>query len=44
MPCFIQRTEPPGISVFLGDPIKVATDRPRDEAIRRSHASSSPIS
>jgi KDO2-lipid IV(A) lauroyltransferase len=37
MPCFIQRTEShPAFSVFLGDPIKVATDRPRDEAIRQA--------
>ena len=37
MPCFIQRTESrPAFSIFLGDPIKVATDRPRDEAIRQA--------
>jgi len=37
MPCFIQRTEgDPPFSAFLGDPITVATDRPRDEAIQRA--------
>ena len=37
MPCFIQRTEShPAFSVFLGDPIVVATDRPRDEAIQQA--------
>ena len=36
-PCFIQRTEShPAFSVFLGDPIVVATDRPRDEAIQQA--------
>jgi len=37
MPCFIHRTESrPAFSVFLGDPIRVATDRARDEAIRQA--------
>ena len=37
MPCFIQRTEThPAFSVFLGDPIAVATDRPRDEAVQQA--------
>ena len=37
VPCFIQRTEShPAFSVFLGDPIVVATDRPRDEAIQQA--------
>lgn len=37
MPCFIQRTESrPAFSVFLGDPIAVPTDRPRDEAIQQA--------
>ena len=37
MPCFIQRTEShPAFSVFLGEPIAVATDRPRDEAIQQA--------
>jgi lauroyl/myristoyl acyltransferase len=37
MPCFIQRTEShPAFSVFLGDPIAVAADRPRDEAIQQA--------
>ena len=37
MPCFIQRTEGhPAFSVFLGDSIVVATDRPRDEAIQEA--------
>jgi len=37
MPCFIHRTEShPAFSVFLGDPIAVAADRPRDEAIQQA--------
>jgi lauroyl/myristoyl acyltransferase len=37
MPCFIERTERhPVFSLFLGDPIVVATDRPRDEAIQQA--------
>ena len=37
MPCFIHRTESqPAFSVFLGDPIVVAGDRPRDEAIQQA--------
>jgi KDO2-lipid IV(A) lauroyltransferase len=37
MPCFIQRTEShPAFCVTLGDPIVVATDRPRDEAIQQA--------
>lgn len=37
MPCFIQRTEShPAFAVFLGDPIAVAADRPRDEAIQEA--------
>ena len=37
IPCFIQRTEGhPAFAVFLGDPIVVATDRPRDQAIRQA--------
>jgi lauroyl/myristoyl acyltransferase len=37
MPCFIQRTEGhPPFSCLLGDPIVVATDRPRDEAIQQA--------
>jgi len=37
MPCFIQRTEShPPFSCLLGDPIVVATDRPRDEAIQQA--------
>jgi len=37
MPCFIHRTESdPAFSIFLGDPILVATDRPRDEAIQQA--------
>jgi lauroyl/myristoyl acyltransferase len=37
MPCFIQRTEShPAFCVTLGNPIVVATDRPRDEAIQQA--------
>ena len=37
MPCFIHRTESqPAFSVFLGEPIVVAIDRPRDEAIQQA--------
>jgi lauroyl/myristoyl acyltransferase len=34
MPCFIHRVEGQPYAVFLGEPIVVATDRPRDEAIQ----------
>lgn len=37
LPCFIQRTEShPAFSVFLGDAIAVAIDRPRDEAVQQA--------
>ena len=37
MPCFIQRTEShPAFCVTLGEPIVVAADRPRDEAIQQA--------
>jgi KDO2-lipid IV(A) lauroyltransferase len=37
MPCFIERSDgDPAFNVFVGHPIVVATDRPRDEAIQRA--------
>jgi lauroyl/myristoyl acyltransferase len=37
MPCFIERSEgDPAFNVFVGHPIVVATNRPRDEAIQQA--------
>jgi KDO2-lipid IV(A) lauroyltransferase len=36
LPCFINRVAPGRFSVHLGDPIRVARDRPRDTAIQEA--------
>jgi KDO2-lipid IV(A) lauroyltransferase len=36
LPCFINRVAPGRFAVHLGDPIRVARDRPRDEAIQKA--------